>query len=46
MSMEHEATLALLGDGLFAADRIASTEDGGRVFRASRIYLRAPRTRA
>jgi hypothetical protein len=46
VSKEHEATLALLGDGLFAAGRIASTEGGGRVFRASRIYIRAPRPRA
>jgi hypothetical protein len=46
LSMQHEATLALLGDGLFAAGRIISTEDGGSVFRASRIYLRAPRPRA
>jgi hypothetical protein len=46
LTMKHEATLALLGDGLFAAGRIASTEDGGRVFRASRVYLRAPRPRA
>jgi hypothetical protein len=46
LRMEHGATLALRGDGLFAAGRIASTEDGGRVFRASRVYLRAPRPRA
>ena len=46
LSMEHQATLELLGDGLFAAGRIASTEDGGRGFRASRIYLRASRPRA
>jgi hypothetical protein len=42
----EEATLALYGDGLFAAGRIVSTSDGGRVFRASRIYLRATRPRA
>jgi hypothetical protein len=42
----HQATLALLGDGLFAAGRIVSTDDGGRLFRASRVYLRAPRPRA
>ena len=41
-----EATLALYGDGLFAAGRIVSTDNGGRVFRASRIYLRATRPRA
>ena len=46
LSLEHQATLALRGDGLLVAGRIASTEDGGRVFRASRIYLRALRPRA
>jgi hypothetical protein len=46
LSKEQDATLALFGDGLFAAGRIVSTDDGGRVFRASRIYLRAPKPRA
>ena len=32
--------LALVGDGLFAAGRTVSGAEGGRVFRASRIYLR------
>jgi hypothetical protein len=41
-----EASLALYGDGLFAAGRIVSTDDGGRAFRASRIYLRSTRPRA
>ncbi len=43
---EERARLALFGDGLFAAGRIVSTDDGGRVFHASRIYLRAPKPRA
>ena len=34
------AGLALVGDGLFAAGRTVSGAEGGRVFRASRIYLR------
>ena len=46
LAPEHEARLALFGDGLFAAGRIVSTDDGGRVFRASRIYLRGSKTRA
>ena len=43
---EAAATLAFVGDGLFAAGRIVSTDDGGRVFRATRIYLRAAKPRA
>ena len=43
---EQDATLALFGDGLFAAGRIVSTDEGGRVFRASRIYVRVPKPRA
>jgi hypothetical protein len=43
---QEEAKLALYEDGLFAAGRIVSTEEGGRVFRASRIYLRRARPRA
>ncbi len=42
----RSATAALADDGLFAAGRIVSTEDGGRVFRASRIYLRGANPRA
>ena len=42
----EEATLALYGVGLFAAGGIVSTSEGGRVFRASRIYIRAKRPRA
>ena len=34
------ATLALGGDGLFAAGRTVSGAQGGRAFRASRIYIR------
>ncbi len=34
------ATSALVGDGLFASGRTVSGAEGGRVFRASRIYLR------
>ncbi len=37
---EMRAGLALVGDGLFAAGRAVSAAEGGRVFRASRIYLR------
>jgi len=37
---EMRATLALVGDGLFAAGRTVSGAEGGRVFHASRIYLR------
>jgi hypothetical protein len=33
-------------DGLYARGRFASTPDGGRVFRALRLYLRAPLPRA
>jgi uncharacterized protein DUF6748 len=33
-------------DGLLARGRFASTDDGGRVFRALRLYLRAPLPRA
>jgi hypothetical protein len=33
-------------DGLYARGRFASTADGGRVFRALRLYLRAPLPRA
>ena len=33
-------------DGLYARGRFASTSDGGRVFRALRLYLRAPPPRA
>jgi hypothetical protein len=42
---EHDARLALFGDGLFAAGRIVSTHDGGRVFRAARIYVRGSKSR-
>ena len=37
---QRRAKLALVGDGLFAAGRIVSGAEGGRVFRASRVYLR------
>ena len=37
---EMRAGLALVGDGLVAAGRAVSAAEGGRVFRASRIYLR------
>ena len=33
-------------DGLYARGRFASTPDGGRMFRALRLYLRAPLPRA
>jgi hypothetical protein len=33
-------------DGLYARGRFALTPDGGRVFRALRLYLRAPQPRA
>jgi hypothetical protein len=33
-------------DGLYARGRFAPTPDGGRVFRALRLYLRAPQPRA
>jgi hypothetical protein len=33
-------------DGLYTRGRFASTADGGRVFRALRLYLRAPQPRA
>ena len=33
-------------DGLYARGRFASTADGGRLFRALRLYLRAPLPRA
>jgi Domain of unknown function (DUF6748) len=33
-------------DGLYARGRFAATPDGGRVFRALRLYLRAPLPRA
>jgi hypothetical protein len=33
-------------DGLYARGRFATTPDGGRVFRALRLYLRAPQPRA
>ena len=33
-------------DGLYARGRFASTPDGGRAFRALRLYLRAPLPRA
>ena len=33
-------------DGLYARGRFASTSDGGRVFRALRLYLREPLPRA
>jgi hypothetical protein len=33
-------------NGLFARGRFASTPDGGRVFRATRLFLRAPEPRA
>lgn len=33
-------------EGLFAAGAIVSTTDGGRVVRASQVYLRAPQPRA
>ena len=33
-------------DGLYARGRFASSPDGGRVFRALRLYLRAPQPRA
>ena len=33
-------------DGLYARGRFASTADGGRMFRALRLYLRAPLPRA
>ncbi len=37
---EMRVGLALVGDGLFAAGGTVSGAEGGRVFRASRIYLR------
>lgn len=42
---EAAATLAFVGDGLFAAGQIDTTDRGGRVFHASRIYLRAAKPR-
>jgi hypothetical protein len=33
-------------DGVYARGRFATTPDGGRVFRALRLYLRAPQPRA
>jgi hypothetical protein len=33
-------------DGLYSRGRFATTSDGGRVFRALRLYLRAPQPRA
>jgi hypothetical protein len=42
---QAEAALATL-DGLVAAGRIVPTADGGRVFRASRVYFRVARPRA
>jgi hypothetical protein len=33
-------------DGLYARGRFAPTPDGGRAFRALRLYLRAPLPRA
>ena len=33
-------------DGLYSRGRFATTPDGGRVFRALRLYLRAPQPRA
>jgi hypothetical protein len=33
-------------DGVYARGRFAATPDGGRVFRALRLYLRAPQPRA
>ena len=42
---EMRARLALVGDGLFVSGRTVSAAEGGRVFRASRIYLRGRQPR-
>jgi hypothetical protein len=57
-SLDLQAAAAAVGDatralravsserGLYARGRFARTADGGRVFRALRLYLRAPLPRA
>jgi hypothetical protein len=44
--VERAQTMLRTKDGLYARGRFASTPDGGRVFRALRLYLRAPLPRA
>jgi hypothetical protein len=44
--IERAAAALRTKDGLYARGRFASTPDGGRAFRALRLYLRAPLPRA
>ena len=44
--MAHATAALRTRDGLYARGRFASTPDGGRVFRALRLFLRAPLPRA
>lgn len=44
--IERARTALRTKDGLYARGRFASAPDGGRVFRALRLYLRAPLPRA
>jgi hypothetical protein len=44
--LERAAAALRTKDGLYARGRFASTPDGGRAFRALRLYLRAPLPRA
>lgn len=46
LELEGDVARALDGEGLFAAGRLVSTDDGGRVLSATRVYLTGARPRA
>jgi hypothetical protein len=46
LELDDDIAIALAGDGLFAAGRLVSTNDGGRVLRATRVYLTRAKPRA
>jgi hypothetical protein len=46
LELEGDIAIALTGEGLFAAGRLVSTNDGGRVLRATRVYLTGAKPRA
>jgi hypothetical protein len=46
LELEEDLAQALTGEGLFAAGRLVSTHNGGRVLRASRVYVTGAKPRA
>ena len=46
LELEEDMAIALARDGLLAVGRLVSTDDGGRVLRATRVYLTRAKPRA